>query len=177
MQRYGRYIEDDRSGLTINPENGRPVQFQRVLVENGEHVDPTVVAALVDFDLLLVMEQYYEGYALFMVNFKTGQRLPFGGWPIISPDRARFLVHSEAIESNYNSNMFAVYRVGQYYVGLEYYVDGDSETYSWGPFDPKWVDPSTIQFVKKWYSAEGLNERPVTLRLFDSGWENIEQAD
>lgn len=177
-QKYGKYFVDTVDSLRIVATNGKELVLARNKDESPAVAEPGVIASIEPFNLLLVIVAQWEGYELHLVNYKHGAHFKVDGWPLVSPDNKRMLIHSEAVESNYHPNQLSIYKVTGGYLRLEYFVDGDSaSTYSWGPIDPSWTDARTVHFLKKWYGDTGEMRQRVTLRLDRDGWSNSGKAN
>lgn len=170
-ERIAKYVVNDADVLRITAENGTTIEFARNKGNDADHAESHVLAVIEPFHLLLVVVDRTERCERHLVDYKNGTHHRLDGWPLVSPDQQRLLIHSESVESNYCPNWLGIYRVNQGRLFAEYVVDGDSDpASSWGPIDPIWKDATTIQYTSKWYRDSVEMNHRITLHLDADGW-------
>lgn len=111
---------------------------------------------------------YWEGGAHLLVDDSTGERTRVPGPPVVSPDRRRLVVASEAGVAGYAPNALQVWQVTPSGLALEWEVRPDD----WGAAEPRWQDAVTVRFLKTGpCPAEPSCYDDAVLRLRDGEWE------
>lgn len=111
---------------------------------------------------------YWEGGAHLLVDDSTGERTRVPGPPVVSPDRRRLVVASEAGAAGYAPNALQVWQVAPAGLALEWEVRPDD----WGAADPRWQDAMTVRFLRSAHCPdEPVCHDEAVLRLGDGGWE------
>ena len=173
---FGKYFRASNTVLVITPENGKTRSYPTIDENSADDRSASVVGVLESFPLFIIAHYFGEGGDIELVNYLTGENFVISGQPILSPDKKRLLVFSEAVESNYLPNHLTIYRLVQNRLFEEATLNGDENPeQSWGPVEPKWNNASTITYQKKRFEANGEVLTPVTLILRNDGWYSSEQ--
>ncbi|MDX1675424.1 MAG: hypothetical protein R3314_11575 [Longimicrobiales bacterium] len=158
-----------RSGDTLTIE--RPDGGERTFVDRGTAA-ATVKFAYAGYlsaiDQHVVSVHFYEGGEYRLVDGSSGRVTTVASWPVVSPNRGRVVVASDAGVAGYSPNLLQVWRVRPDGLVLEW-----AREPAWGAVDARWVDSTTVRFRKiVWEGCEALEGCPsdATLRLRDDEW-------
>lgn len=111
---------------------------------------------------------YWEGGAHLLVDDSTGKGTRVPAAPVVSPDRRRLVVASEAGAAGYAPNALQVWQVTPAGLVLEWEAQPDD----WGAADPRWQDSMTVRFRRSGRCpAEPVCHDEAILRFRDGRWE------
>jgi hypothetical protein len=133
-----RYFE--REKLVLRIRTGKKVVTLRDRSNgNGDDALYSYLAYLPELQLHV---QFYEGDVYAIVHQKSGELAHVDGFPLISPDRKRFVTISNGGESGYYPNSIEVWRVQNGLMRSEYRYEPSVQV--WGPKAAAWTDSATI---------------------------------
>lgn len=115
----------------------------------------------------VVQVGFYEG-GNYRLVYPGGAQVTVAGWPVPSPDGARFVAWSMDLVAEYDPNVIQVWRRTPAAARLELAI----ESGLWGPGDVRWVDSATIAFQQHFPLAdpEETDRRAAQLQLRDGRW-------
>lgn len=139
--------------------------------KTDEDTQPYLVAYLKAVQLAVVWVFEYRGRSVYLVNSQTGLQTQINGFPLLSPDKQRLLVYSEAHTDKENANLLVIYRIRKHKLYAELVLSGDDNRIQpWNPLDVRWVSPEKVEFTRLHYHNGEEDQKQQSLQLQNGKW-------
>jgi len=139
--------------------------------KTDEDTQPYLVAYLKAVQLAVVWVFEYRGRSVYLVNSQTGLQTQINGFPLLSPDKQRLLVYSEAHSDKENANLLVIYRIRKHKLYAELVLSGDDNRIQpWNPLDVRWVSPDKVEFTRLHYHNGEEDHKQQSLQLQKGKW-------
>lgn len=140
--------------------------------KTDEDTQPYLVAYLQPVKLAVVWVFEYRGRSVYLVNTQTGLQTQINGFPLLSPDKKRLLVYSEARSDKENANLVVIYQVRNHKLYAELVLSGDDNRIQpWNPLDVRWVSPEQVEFTRLYYHNGEEEQTQQSLQLIEGKWQ------
>jgi hypothetical protein len=147
------------------------VSFPIFKEKTEEDTQPFLVAYLRDVELAVVWVYEYRGRSVYLVNRQSGIQTQINGFPLLSPDKTRLLVYSEAHTDKDNANLIVIYQIRHNKLRAELVLSGDDNRLQpWNPLDMRWVSPTQVEFTRLNYQNGQEEHKKQSLRLERGKW-------
>jgi hypothetical protein len=133
---------------------------------------PYLVAYLEEVQLAVVWVYEYRGRSVYLVNIHTGVQTQINGFPLLSPDKNRLLVYSEARSDKENANLLLIYQIRRNKLYVELIMSGDDNRIQpWNPLNVRWISPDKVEFTRLHYHNEQEEQQHHSLQLKQGKWQ------
>ncbi|WP_337842520.1 hypothetical protein [Rheinheimera sp.] len=141
-----------------------------------EYTKPYVVAYFKEVQLAVVWVFETKGRSVYLVHLHSGEQTQVNGFPLLSPDRKRLLVYSEATTDKDNAKLLAIYRLTkQGKLTPELALSGDDNRLQpWNPVDVAWQSPTKVRFVRLYHSAGQQQQQHHVLEFSERQWRLVQ---
>jgi hypothetical protein len=161
-------VQRNSNFLHLETEAGA-VSFPIFKEKTDEDTQPFVVAYLKDVELIVVWVFESPGRSVYLINRKTGIQTQINGFPLLSPDKKRLLVYSEAHTDKENANLIVIYKIRYTKLRAEIVLSGDDNRLQpWNPMNMRWVNPTQVEFTRL-HNQNGQPEHKKQNLIFEKG--------
>lgn len=145
------------------------VSFPIFNEKTEEDTVPFLVSYLKDADLAVVWVYEYRGRSVYLINRQSGIQTQINGFPLLSPDKTRLLVYSEAHTDKENANLIVIYQIRHNKLRAELVLSGDDNRLQpWNPLDMRWISPTQVEFTRL-HLQNGQQEHKKQNLMFEKG--------
>lgn len=161
-------VQRNSNFLHLQTEAGA-VSFPIFKENTEEDTEAFLVAYLQDADLAVVWVFESAGRSVYLINRKTGIQTQINGFPLLSPDKKRLLVYSEAHTDKENANLIVIYQIRHHKLRAELVLSGDDNRLQpWNPMDMRWLSPTQLEFTRL-HHQNGQQEQKKQNLMFERG--------
>ncbi len=144
----GRYAARKGKSLTIQLKS-KTVVLQDKEYADDVAADDVILYSYIDYlpsvGLHVIEIAYYEGTATLVIQHESGEKAYPSGFPVVSPDRQRFVATSWGQPSNFNPTDIQIWRIQKGKMVREWW---SGELEEWGPKGAQWLDANRIRIEK-----------------------------
>jgi len=142
---------------------------------SDDYTNPFVVNYFQELSLVVVWVFEKQKRTVYLVNMKTGEQTQVDGFPLISPDKKRLLVYSQATTEKNNAKLIAIYQLKRDKLYPEMVLSGDDNRLQpWNPAEVKWQSATEISFVRLYDSAGQQVQQQHLLQLTEQQWRLVQ---
>lgn len=144
----GRYAARKGKSLTIQLKS-KTVVLQDKEYADDVAADDVILYSYIDYlpsvGLHVIEIAYYEGTATLVIQHESGEKAYPSGFPVVSPDRQRFVATSCDLEAEYDPNNIQVWGLQKGKLVREWW---SGELEGWGPKGAQWLDANRARVEK-----------------------------